>query len=327
MTLFFFVVGLEIRREIHDGTLSSVRTAALPIVAAAGGVALPALIYLAFNSDPIARSGWAIPIATDIAFAIGVLTLLGKRVPPALRALLLSLAIADDLVAIVVIALFYANGLALAGLIVAAAGVGGVVLLLRLRVRSPLPYLLPGIAIWCGLLAAGIHPVLAGVILGLMLPMQGAATAPAVHLEEVLHPYVAYGVMPLFALANAGVSIGGVSGDVTTQWLFGGIVAGLVLGKPLGIGLAVLAAVKTGVCTLPDRVDWRGIVLVGLLGGIGFTMSVFIATLAFGDPALLAAAKLAVLVASTLAAVLALVFGRAALPPLGEHLSTRGTTN
>jgi NhaA family Na+:H+ antiporter len=275
---------------------------------------LPALIYLALNADPAARSGWAIPIATDIAFAIGVLTLLGKRVPTALRALLLSLAIADDLVAILVIALFYANGLALTGLAIAAAGVGSVVVLRRLQVRSLLLYSLPGIVIWSGLLAAGIHPVLAGVILGLMLPMRGAAEAPAVHLEEVLHPYVAYGVMPLFALANAGVSIGGVSTDVTTQWLLAGIVFGLVLGKPLGIGLAILTAVKTGLCRLPDGIDWRGVVFVGLLGGIGFTMSVFIATLAFRDPALLEAAKLAVLVASTLAALLALAFGRAALP-------------
>lgn len=313
MALFFFVVGLEIRREIQDGTLSSLRTASLPIVAAAGGVALPALIYIAFNADPAVRSGWAIPIATDIAFAIGVLTLLGKRVPTALRALLLSLAIADDLVAILVIALFYADGLAITGLGLAAAGAGGVVLLGRLQVRSPLYYALPGIAIWCGLLAAGIHPVLAGVILGLMMPMRGDAAAQAVHLEESLHPYVAYGVMPLFALANAGVSIAGVSSDTTTHWLLTGIVLGLVLGKPLGIGLAVFAAVKSGLCKLPDGVDWRGIVLVGLLGGIGFTMSVFIATLAFSDPVFLAAAKLAVLVASVLAATLALLFGRVAL--------------
>jgi NhaA family Na+:H+ antiporter len=182
-----------------------------------------------------------------------------------------------------------------------------------LKVQALLVYSLPGIVIWCGLLAAGIHPVLAGVILGLMLPIRGGAQAPALHLEEALHPYVAFGVMPLFALANAGVSIGGVATDVTTQWLIAGIVLGLVLGKPLGIALAVLIAVKTGVCQLPDGVDWRGVVFVGLLGGIGFTMSVFIATLAFGDPTLLGAAKLAVLVASTLAATFALIFGRVAL--------------
>ena len=315
MSVFFLVVGLEIRREMHDGALSDPRVATLPIIAAAGGVVIPALLYVLVNSDPAARRGWAIPTATDIAFAVGVLSLIGRKVPPALRLLLLTLAIIDDIAAIVVIALVYSGGIALAGLLVVAAGVLGVLLLQWLGVQRALAYVLPGAVLWFGMLRAGLHPTLAGVLLGLLTPATSAfgRESPVVRVEAMLHPWVAFGVMPLFALANAGVSLQGLDLSAAAPWaVSAGIVSGLVLGKPIGIVLASIAAVRLGLCALPAGVRWSHMVLLGLLGGIGFTMSIFIANLAFDDPALLAAAKFAVLVGSALAATLGLLLGRAA---------------
>ncbi len=278
MSVFFLVVGLEIRREMHAGALSDPRVATLPIVAAVGGVAIPALLYVLINSDPAARRGWAIPTATDIAFAVGVLSLIGKDVPPALRLLLLTLAIIDDIAAIVIIAFFYSTGIAVVGLLVVAAGVLGVLVLQWLGVQPALAYVLPGSVVWFGMLHAGLHPALAGVLLGLLTPAtsafgrvprgRGARRAGAPPVERVqatLHPWVAFGIMPL---------------------------------------------VRLKLCVLPAGVRWRHVLLVGLLGGIGFTMSIFIANLAFEDLPLLAAAKFAVLVASVLAATLGLLLGR-----------------
>jgi len=312
MSVFFLVVGVEIRREMHDGALSDPRVATLPIIAAAGGVAIPALLYVLINTDPAARRGWAIPTATDIAFAVGVLSLIGRKVPPALRLLLLTLAIIDDIAAIVVIALVYSGGIALAGLLVVAAGVLGVLLLQWLGVQRALAYVLPGAVLWFGMLRAGLHPTLAGVLLGLLTPATSAfgRESPVVRVEAMLHPWVAFGVMPLFALANAGVSLQGLDLSAAAPWaVSAGIVSGLVLGKPIGIVLASIAAVRLGLCALPAGVRWSHMVLLGLLGGIGFTMSIFIANLAFDDPALLAAAKFAVLVGSALAATLGLLAG------------------
>jgi Na+:H+ antiporter, NhaA family len=297
MAMFFLIVGLEIRREMQDGALSSARQAALPAIAALGGVLAPALIYFAINyEDPILRRGWAVPAATDIAFAVGVLALLGRRVPPALRVLLLALAIIDDIAAIVVIALFYSTGVSVLGLLLAGVGVLGVLALKRFGARSGWAYLAPGIVVWAGMLHAGIHPAIAGVIVGML------AAAPT--LEKTLHPWVAYGVMPVFAFANAGVGLAGLSFDQpSTVGVVAGIGAGLVLGKPLGIALATAIGVKLGVCQLPSGVERGGVIVVGLLGGIGFTMAIFIANLAFPDAAMLATAKFAVLVASAVAAV------------------------
>jgi NhaA family Na+:H+ antiporter len=326
MSVFFLVVGLEIRREMHHGSLADPRVATLPVIAAAGGVIVPALLYVLLNTDPATRGGWAIPTATDIAFAVGILSLAGKGLPSALRLLLLTLAIIDDIAAILVIAFVYSSGIAWGGLAILAAGIALVLALQWLCVRRALPYLIPGAVCWYAMLAAGMHPTLAGVILGLLTPptasfggkacIDPSAIAPAQRLESALHPYVAFGIMPLFALANAGVNLGGL--DLAARHpraVASGIVAGLVLGKPLGIGLAVAAAVRLRLCTLPEGVQWRHVVLLGLLGGIGFTMSIFISNLAFTDPALLAAAKFAVLVASGLAAVLGLGLGR--LQPRG----------
>lgn len=333
MTIFFLLVGLEVRREIHDGALSDLKVAALPVIAALGGVVLPALLYLLPNGGSVTRRGWAIPTATDIAFALGVLSLVA-RVPPTVRLLLLTLAIIDDIAAILVIAFFYSNGIALGGLLIIGAGVVLVLLMQYLGVQAVSAYLLPGAVVWFGMLRAGVHPTLTGVLLGLITPASvvfgrarspraaareaGAARgapapreAPVVRVQALLHPYVAFGIMPLFALANAGVNLKGLTlGAGAPFAIVSGVVLGLVLGKPAGIVLASLAAVRLGLCALPDDVGWRHMVLLGLLGGIGFTMSIFMASLAFEDPGLLSAAKFAVLAGSGLAGTLALVAGR-----------------
>jgi NhaA family Na+:H+ antiporter len=327
MTVFFLVVGLEIRREIHDGALSDPRVATLPIIAAAGGVLVPALLFVLVSSAAT-RRGWAIPTATDIAFAVGVLSLIG-RVPPALRMLLLTLAIVDDIAAILIIAFFYSSGIVPAGLLIAAAGVALVLLLQWLRVQPALAYVLPGVIVWFGMLRAGVHPTLTGVLLGLLTPVSAhfgrrpqAATpgrpampstgpSPVERIEARLHPYVAFAVMPLFALANAGISLKGLTVSCGAPLaIVAGVVLGLVLGKPLGICLASFAAVRLQLCALPAGVGWRHIGLLGVLGGIGFTMSIFIANLAFAGRELLASAKFAVLVASAVAATAGLVLGR-----------------
>jgi NhaA family Na+:H+ antiporter len=310
MTIFFLIVGLEIRREMREGALSNARQAALPAVAALGGVVVPAIIYFAINHDDAElRRGWAVPTATDIAFAVGVLALLGKRVHPALRVLLLALAIIDDIAAIVIIAVFYSSGVSVVGLAIAALGVVGVLAIKRLGVRSGWGYLVPGLVVWAGMLQAGVHPAIAGVVVGMLV------AAP--QLEAALHPWVAYGIMPLFAFANAGVSFAGLSFDQpASMGVLAGVAAGLVIGKPTGIALATFAGVKLGVCRLPDGVGYREVVVLGLLGGIGFTMAIFIANLAFTEEGLLAVAKFGVLVASAVAAVAGILMARLALRPV-----------
>jgi Na+:H+ antiporter, NhaA family len=307
MTVFFLVVGLEIRHEMRFGALSDPRIATLPVLSALAGALVPALIYLLLNPDPVFRPGWAVPTATDIAFAVGILSLVGKGIPPALRLLLLTLAITDDVIAIFIIATAYSRGFELAGLALAMCGVFGVWLMQRVKIRYAPAYLLPGLLLWYGMLGSGIHPTLAGVVLGMMAP----ATAASNRLLRRLHPWVGYAIMPLFAFANAGVSLRGLSftadGPVS---VVSGIMLGLVLGKPLGIVLAATLAVRSGISELPDGVRWRHLLLLGGLGGIGFTMSIFIANLAFPDPRILAAAKGAVLLASTAAALLGLTLGK-----------------
>jgi NhaA family Na+:H+ antiporter len=361
MVIFFFVVGLEIRREIHHGELSEWRRAALPATAALGGMLVPAALYLLFAGDAATRSGWGVPMATDIAFAVGVLTLLGKRVPPALRVLLLALAVIDDLGAILVIAFFYSAGLSLQGFLIAGAGLLFILLLKLLGVRRKLVYVVPAIVAWAGIAMAGIHPTIAGVIIGLITPVQAwlgptgflrgmreeldelqrldpesltphelaeklkhvavarrEALSPAEHLIELLHPWVAFGIMPLFALANAGVTLGSVSFDGAGLSVVAGVAAGLVMGKPLGVFLACLLVLKLGVATLPAGLGKKHLVVLGVVAGVGFTMSIFIANLAFVDAQLLGAAKVAVLAASVLASLLALGLGRALLEPRAE---------
>jgi Na+:H+ antiporter, NhaA family len=299
MTIFFFVVGLEIRRELHAGELSDARRAALPVATALGGVALPMIIFVALNHGRAGAAGWAIPMATDIAFALGVMSLLGSRVPPPLRILLLALAVIDDIAAILVIAIWFGGTIQWYGFAIAGAGVGLVFALRLLGVRAATAYIVPGAILWFGLYETGVHPTLAGVVLGLLTP------APDVtdRLIGRLHPMVSYAIMPGFALANAGVALGGAHLHGDGLWLFAGIVLGLVAGKPLGIVAAGAAAARLGVTRMP------GIALVGIVGGIGFTMSLFIAQLAFGDGPLLETAKLAVIVGSAAATLLALGYG------------------
>jgi NhaA family Na+:H+ antiporter len=351
MTVFFLVVGMEIRREIHEGALSSLRQATLPMAAALGGVVVPALIYLALNREAPGSNGWAVPTATDIAFAVGVLALLGRSIPGNVRVFLLALAIIDDIAAVLIIALFYSGGLNYEGLAIIALGIVMVLALQRIGIGSAYAYVLPGVVVWAGLLLTGAHPTLAGVVLGLMTPVVSARLRerpqdtlarvaqelsdampaqdpnrwtqplrqlriaqrellpPVTRVQLALHPWVAYGVMPLFALANAGVSLGGADLASAGQPILFGVLLALVLGKPLGVISVSWLAVRFGWCELPPGVSWGGVCLVGLLAGIGFTMSIFIAMLAFADANLLEAAKLGVLAASLVSAVLGLAWG------------------
>jgi len=323
MTGFFLLVGLELRRELHAGLLADLKAASLPLLAALGGVLLPALIYLL--CAPQARGGWAIPTTTDIAFAAGVLSLAAARAPLGLRRLLLTLAVADDIAALVIIALFYSGEIHPLGLLIALGGAVAQAALQRVRRGSIGTYVLAGIAIWFGLRYAGVHPTLAGVVLGLVTPVTASTAAPVAaqmehtaHIEAALHPWVAWLIMPLFALANAGVELHGLpASDV--QWQIAmGITAGLVLGKPVGIILASAMAVRAGLTTLPAGVRPAHVALLGGLGGIGFTMSMFLCNLAFTDAELLGTAKAAVVVASALAAAASVIAGRM-LPGISAH--------
>jgi NhaA family Na+:H+ antiporter len=311
MTVFFLVVGMEIRREIHEGALSKFDQAILPVLAAFGGVVVPALIYLSFNAAPGRDQGWAIPTATDIAFAVGVLALLGKSIPGNVRIFLLALAIIDDIIAVLIIALFYTSGLHSSGFAVAALGVLMALGFQRIGLDSAYPYILPALIVWAGFLMAGIHPTLAGVVLGLITPVRAPGpelVPPVIRVETALHPWVAGVIMPLFALANAGV---GFKIDLAggAQFVTLGVALALCAGKPIGVIGATWLAVRTGWCSLAPDVSWRGICLIGLLAGIGFTMSIFIAVLAFTDEKLLDAAKLGVLLGSLISVILGLGWG------------------
>jgi NhaA family Na+:H+ antiporter len=277
------------------------------VIAALGGMVVPAVLYLAFNyQDPVTREGWAIPAATDIAFALGILALLGNRVPVALKVFLMALAIIDDLGAIVIIALFYTSDLSLLSLAVAAGAIAVMVLLNACNVRRTGLYILVGLVLWTAVLKSGVHATLAGVIIGFLIPLKEKdGRSPARELEHVLHPWVAFLILPLFAFANAGVSLSGVTVEGLTSLLPMGIIAGLFIGKPLGISLFCWAAVKLKLASLPEGTTGRDIMAVGVLCGIGFTMSIFIASLAFSsvDPALITWAKLGILLGSLLSAV------------------------
>lgn len=308
MAVFFLLIGLEVKRELIQGSLASRRQAVFPVIAALGGMIVPALVYLAFNAqDPVAREGWAIPAATDIAFALGVLALLGSRVPTALKIFLMALAIIDDLGAIVIIALFYTHDLSMLSLGVAAAAIAVLVALNLSGVRRTGIYILVGAVLWTAVLKSGVHATLAGVIVGFMIPLEEKhGKSPAKALEHVLHPWVAFMILPLFAFANAGVSLQGVTLAGLTSLLPLGIMAGLFIGKPLGISLFCWLALKLKWASLPEGTTCKQIMAVGILCGIGFTMSIFIATLAFGsvDPALINWAKLGILIGSVLSAVI-----------------------
>lgn len=309
MAIFFLLIGLELERELYSGELSNFRNALLPILAAAGGIAAPALIHFMLNQGLPSQPGVGIPMATDIAFALGVLALLGKRVPASLKVFLTALAVMDDLGAIIVIALFYTNGLSLAYL-GGALAVFAILLLMnkRLRVVALAPYLVGGALMWFLMLKSGVHATIAGVLLAFAIPYSSTeddAASPSHRLEHVLHFPVAFVILPVFALANTGIVIGAGWMDELVSPNSLGIIAGLVLGKPLGITLTCLAAVLLGLCRLPLDLSWRHVFGAGILGGIGFTMSIFITNLAFtSSPGLVNASKMAILAASLTAGVI-----------------------
>jgi Na+:H+ antiporter, NhaA family len=319
MAVFFLLIGLEVKREMVEGALATRRQAIFPVVAALGGMVVPALVYLAFNfQDPVASSGWAIPAATDIAFALGVLALLGSRVPASLKIFLMALAIIDDLGAIVIIALFYTHDLSLLSLAIAAAAIAVLAILNVSGVRRTGLYILVGVILWTAVLKSGVHATLAGVIVGFFIPLKTEnGKSPAKQLEHVLHPWVAFMILPLFAFANAGVSLQGVTLEGLTSLLPLGIIAGLFIGKPLGISLFCWLALKLKLARLPEGANFSQIMAVGLLCGIGFTMSIFIASLAFGavDPELITWAKLGILLGSLLSAVVGYSLLRMHLKP------------
>jgi NhaA family Na+:H+ antiporter len=324
MAIFFFLVGLEIKREALEGELASLEKAALPVVAAIGGMAAPALIYAAINAgDPVAMRGWAIPAATDIAFALGILALFGPRVPAALKIFLLALAIIDDLGAIVIIALFYAGDLSPPALALAGVGVAALVALNLRGVKAITPYALVGAFLWVCVLKSGVHATLAGVVAALAVPIRpgkGSDQSPLHALEHGLHPWVAYLILPLFAFANAGVSFSGLALADLAAPVPLGVALGLALGKPAGVIGAALLAVALGLARRPEGVGWAQLAGAGCLAGVGFTMSLFIGALAVDAPEALRSVRLGVLsgsLASALAgaAILAVALPRRAATP------------
>lgn len=307
MAIFFLLVGLEIKREVLKGHLSKPSQLALPLIAAIGGVIMPALIYAAFNmGNPDTISGWAIPAATDIAFALGVLTLLGNRVPNALKVCLVAIAIIDDLAAIIIIALFYTDDTSLYALSLAGAGLAFAFALNRLGVTRLGPYAMIGLFIWACVLKSGVHATLAGVALGLIIPLRVQnehGLSPLKVMEHALHPWVVFAVIPLFAFVNAGLSFKGITLDTFMDPITVGIILGLFVGKQLGVFVFTYLARLVGICKLPNGVTWLHFYGLSLLTGIGFTMSLFIGTLAFNHVENITAVRLGVLTGSLLSAV------------------------
>lgn len=314
MAVFFFLVGLEIKKELTIGELNSLKKASFPIAAALGGMIVPAIIYDLFNSNPPASHGWGIPMATDIAFALGVLTIFGKRVPLALKILLLAVAIVDDLGAIIVIALFYTAKINWLGFLISIAALFAILLFKHLKISAYLAYLPFGIILWIGVLYSGVHATIAGVVLGVLTPINfkgidSKEIEPVEHLIKALHFPVSFLIMPIFALANAGVAFNtsSILAAVSTD-LFKGIFFGLVFGKPIGILLFSYFSYKFKLSSMPIGLRWKHIFLLGCLAGIGFTMSLFISKLALASE-LEQIAKISVLAASVTAILLSVLFG------------------
>jgi NhaA family Na+:H+ antiporter len=314
MAIFFFLVGLEIKKEVLEGELSSLDKAALPLFAALGGIIAPATIFVFFNiTDPIAVQGWAIPAATDIAFALGVLALVGSRVPVSMKILLLAVAIIDDLAAIIIIALFYTQDLSIAALGWGGVGTIGLIALNRMGVTRITPYALIGVFVWACVLKSGVHATLAGVITALAIPLKAKSpqeSSPLHRAEHGLHIWVAFLILPLFAFANAGVSLQGVSLTDLMAPLPLGIALGLFLGKQIGVFSLAWLAVKLGLAKLPNDANWCQVYGIACLTGIGFTMSLFIGTLAFEGDALLNAVRLGVLMGSIASGILGFILLR-----------------
>ena len=302
MAIFFLMIGLEIERELYVGELSDLKNATLPVFAAIGGIATPALLHFLFNCGSDTQAGVGIPMATDIAFALGVLALLGRRIPISLKIFLTALAIIDDLGAIVIIAMFYVGNFSLLYLCLALGVFVGLLILNRLGVHRLTFYLVPGFVMWYFMLKSGVHATIAGVLLAFAIPFaSGGEDSPSYKLQHLLHRPVAFIIMPLFALANAGIIVTGnwFESLATSNSL--GILAGLFFGKPLGIALFSALAVKLRLSQLPSDMSWRHIIGAGFLGGIGFTMSIFITLLAFSKPEIVQSSKISILLGSLLA--------------------------
>ncbi|TRN26222.1 Na+/H+ antiporter NhaA [Vibrio furnissii] len=319
MAVFFLLIGLEVKRELLEGALKSRETAIFPAIAAVGGMLAPALIYVLFNAgDPEAIQGWAIPAATDIAFALGIMALLGKRVPVSLKVFLLALAIIDDLGVVVIIALFYTSDLSTMALVVGFIMTAVLFVMNAKHVTKISLYTVVGLILWVAVLKSGVHATLAGVVIGFAIPLKGKVGehSPLKHMEHALHPYVAFAILPLFAFANAGISLDGVSMSGLASTLPLGVALGLLVGKPLGIFSFSVAAVKLGVAKLPEGINFKHIFAVSILCGIGFTMSIFISSLAFGSAHADydTYARLGILMGSTTAAILGYVLLRMSLP-------------
>ena len=320
MAVFFLLIGLEIERELYAGELSNVKTASLPIFAAVGGMAVPALIYFLVNRGTDTINGIGIPMATDIAFALGALSLLGNKVPAPLKVFLAALAIVDDLGAIIMIAVFYTSNFSLLYFLLAAGVFAGLLVLNRLKMYSLFFYLIPGLFMWYFMLRAGVHATLAGVLLAFVIPFgAGNEKSPSYKLEHVLQKPVAFLIMPIFALANMGIVLSGawVNGLKAPNAL--GVLAGLFVGKPLGIFLACALGIRLGFSELPEATSWSHIIGAGFLGGIGFTMSIFITLMAFNDPAIIQGTKISILFGSLLSGITGFVILNRQTPAPTAH--------
>ena len=328
MTIFFLLIGLELEREIYQGELSSIKNAALPIFGALGGMVIPAGIFLALNFGTITQNGAGIPMATDIAFAIGILSLLGNRVPISLKVFLTALAVIDDLGAIIVIAIFYTSTIAFVNLFIALGILGGLFILNRMKVHSLFPYLIGGVAMWYFMLNSGVHATITGVLLAFVIPFgDGSKKTSSYKIQHFLHKPVAFFILPLFAVANTCIAI-------DSNWHEGlnhpntiGIIAGLVIGKPLGIWLFSFLGVSLGICVLPKDLKWKTIIGAGMLGGIGFTMSIFITLLAFKNDGeeVITYSKIAILIASFIAGTTGFMWLKSTLKAPIKKIKTKAT--
>lgn len=309
MAIFFLLIGLELEREVYIGELSRLKDAMLPIFGAIGGMIVPAAIFLLFNFNTTTQSGAGIPMATDIAFALGVLSLLGNKVPASLKIFLTALAVIDDLGAILIIAFFYTGTLSWMNLLIAFSIFGGLLAMNRLKVRNLIPYLIGGVAMWYFMLHSGVHATITGVLVAFAIPFgNGKERSTSYILQHFLHNPVAFIILPLFALANTAISLDEVTMSTLTENYSLGVALGLIVGKPVGIFLLSFIAVSIGICKLPQDINWKSIIGAGFLGGIGFTMSIFITLLAFEDAFIISNIKFIILVSSFIAGIIGFIF-------------------
>jgi NhaA family Na+:H+ antiporter len=320
MTIFFLLIGLELEREIYKGELSNLKNAALPIFAAMGGMIFPAFIFYIFNSGAPTQNGTGIPTATDIAFALGILSLLGNRVPNSLKIFLTALAVIDDLGAIIIIAIFYTTSISGVNLLIAFVIYILLLVLNRLKVNNPLPYLVGGIVMWYFMLHTGIHPSITGVLIAFAIPFgKSDETSPSYKIQHILHKPVAYLVLPIFAIANTTILINqGWQNNILEAGSLG-IILGMFVGKPLGIFILSFLSVKLKFASLPSDLKWTNIIGVGFLGGIGFTMSIFITLLAYKDLHIINYSKIAIIIGSLLSAIIGLIWLHRTLKPMSKN--------